>query len=111
MLAKARGLDWSRLLKLGDLQKELQVSLEEMLELVEEVLHPEPYSRDEICKTLGISAEQLCADILSANTQHGERAVRPQEIKINTFLLLYNTTHFTMLNYIANNEILAQGRL
>uniref|UniRef100_A0A8C1NI30 N-acetylgalactosamine kinase n=2 Tax=Cyprinus carpio TaxID=7962 RepID=A0A8C1NI30_CYPCA len=70
MLAKARGLDWSRLLKLGDLQKELQVSLEQMLELVEEVLHPEPYSRDEICKTLGISAEQLCEDILSANTQH-----------------------------------------
>ncbi|KAF4095276.1 N-acetylgalactosamine kinase [Onychostoma macrolepis] len=69
MLAKARGLDWSRLLKLGDLQKELQVSLEQMLELVE-VLHPEPYSRDEICKTLGISAEQLCEDILSANTQH-----------------------------------------
>uniref|UniRef100_A0A8C2GEH0 Galactokinase 2 n=1 Tax=Cyprinus carpio TaxID=7962 RepID=A0A8C2GEH0_CYPCA len=70
MLAKARGLDWSRLLKLGDLQKELQVSLEQMLELVEELLHPEPYSREEICKTLGISAEQLCEDILSANTQH-----------------------------------------
>ncbi|XP_016406583.1 N-acetylgalactosamine kinase-like [Sinocyclocheilus rhinocerous] len=70
MLAKARGLDWSRLLKLGDVQKELQVSLEQMLELVEEALHPEPYSRDEICKTLGISAEQLCGNILSANTQH-----------------------------------------
>ncbi|KAI2648242.1 N-acetylgalactosamine kinase [Labeo rohita] len=70
MLAKARGLDWSRLLKLGDLQKELQVSLKQMLELVEEVLHPEPYSRDEICKTLGISNEQLCENILSANTQH-----------------------------------------
>ncbi|KAK2867411.1 hypothetical protein Q8A67_025528 [Cirrhinus molitorella] len=70
LLAKARGLDWSRLLKLGDLQKELKVSLEQMLELVEEVLHPEPYSRDEICKTLGISNEQLCENILSANTQH-----------------------------------------
>ncbi|XP_016308006.1 N-acetylgalactosamine kinase-like [Sinocyclocheilus anshuiensis] len=70
MLAKVRGLDWSRLLKLGDVQKELQVSLEQMLELVEEALHPEPYSTDEICKTLGISAEQLCENILSANTQH-----------------------------------------
>ncbi|XP_059402779.1 N-acetylgalactosamine kinase [Carassius carassius] len=70
MLAKARGLDWSCLLKLGDLQKELQVSVEQMLELVEEVLHPEPYSREEICQTLGISAQQLCEDILSANTQH-----------------------------------------
>lgn len=70
VLAKARGVDWQRLLKLGDLQKELQASLEEMLELLEEVLHPEPYSREEICTTLGISAEQLCQDILSANTQH-----------------------------------------
>ncbi len=88
MLAKARGLDWSRLLKLGDLQKELQVSLEQMLELVEEVLHPEPYSRDEICKTLAISAEQLCEDILSANTQHGERAVTDHR-NHNQHYLLY----------------------
>ncbi|XP_077067280.1 N-acetylgalactosamine kinase isoform X2 [Siphateles boraxobius] len=70
MLAKARGVDWRRLLKLADLQKELRASLEEMLELLEEVLHPEPYSREEICSTLGISAEQLGQDILSANTQH-----------------------------------------
>ncbi|XP_043083640.1 N-acetylgalactosamine kinase [Puntigrus tetrazona] len=70
MLAKARGLDWSGLLKLGDLQKELRLSLEQMLELVEEVLHPEPYSRDEICRSLGISAQQLREDVLSANTQH-----------------------------------------
>ncbi|KAK7121281.1 hypothetical protein R3I93_022388 [Phoxinus phoxinus] len=70
MLAKARDVDWRRLLKLGDLQKELQASLEEMLELLEAVLHPEPYSRDEICGTLGISAEELGQNILSANTQH-----------------------------------------
>lgn len=43
-----------------------------MLELVEEVLHPEPYSREEICKNLGITAQQLCDSILSANTQHGK---------------------------------------
>lgn len=70
MLAKARGLEWSRLQKLGELQTELKVSLEKMLELVEDVLHPEPYTREEICKTLGISTEQLCENILSTNTQH-----------------------------------------
>ncbi|XP_056308650.1 N-acetylgalactosamine kinase [Danio aesculapii] len=70
MLAKARGLDWRRLLKLGDLQKELRVSLEKMLELLEELLHPEPYSREEICRSLGITDQQLGEDILSANTQH-----------------------------------------
>ncbi|XP_051548272.1 N-acetylgalactosamine kinase [Myxocyprinus asiaticus] len=70
MLAKARGLQWSQLQKLGELQMELQASLDEMLELVEEVLHPEPYSTEEICKTLSISTEHLRENILSTNTQH-----------------------------------------
>ncbi|XP_064785232.1 N-acetylgalactosamine kinase isoform X1 [Oncorhynchus masou masou] len=70
MLAKARGLEWGRLLKLSQVQAELEASLEEMLRLVAEVLHPEPYSREEVCKALGITTEQLCTDLLSPNTQH-----------------------------------------
>ncbi|XP_056138160.1 N-acetylgalactosamine kinase [Lampris incognitus] len=70
MLAKARNLEWSRLFKLAQVQAELKVSLGEMLSLVDEVLHTEPYSREEICKTLGITPEELCTDLLSANTQH-----------------------------------------
>lgn len=70
MLAKARGLDGGRLLKLAQVQTELEASLEEMEALVEEVLHPEPYGREEVCKVLGITAEQLCSELLSANTQH-----------------------------------------
>lgn len=41
-----------------------------MLELVEEILHPESYSKEEVCKILGITPQQLCDNILSANTQH-----------------------------------------
>ncbi|XP_035810463.2 N-acetylgalactosamine kinase [Amphiprion ocellaris] len=70
MLAKARGLESSRLLKLAQAQRELKASLEEMLTLVDEVLHPEPYSREEICRVLGITSEQFSTDLLSANTQH-----------------------------------------
>uniref|UniRef100_A0AAQ6IGH2 Galactokinase 2 n=1 Tax=Anabas testudineus TaxID=64144 RepID=A0AAQ6IGH2_ANATE len=70
MLAQARGLDSSRLLKLAQVQTELKASLDEMLDLVDEVLHPEPYSREEICKTLGITSEQFSTELLSANTQH-----------------------------------------
>ncbi|KAL0968677.1 hypothetical protein UPYG_G00270090 [Umbra pygmaea] len=70
MLAKARGLEWGRLLKLSQVQMELGASLEEMLRLVAEVLHPEPYSREEVCKALGITMEQLSTDLLSPNTQH-----------------------------------------
>ncbi|XP_054883791.1 N-acetylgalactosamine kinase [Poeciliopsis prolifica] len=70
MLAQARGLDPSRLVKLQQVQTELKASLEEMLALVDEVLHPEPYSREEICKVLGVTTEQMCTELLSANTQH-----------------------------------------
>uniref|UniRef100_A0A8C5EQ27 Galactokinase 2 n=1 Tax=Gouania willdenowi TaxID=441366 RepID=A0A8C5EQ27_GOUWI len=70
MLAKARGLDFSRFLKLAQVQTELKASLKEMLLLVEEMLHVEPYSREEICKVLGITMEQFSADLLSDNTQH-----------------------------------------
>ncbi|XP_069018724.1 N-acetylgalactosamine kinase [Embiotoca jacksoni] len=70
MLARAVNLDLSRALTLAQVQTELNASLDEMLALVEEVLHCEPYSREEICKVLGITAEQLSTDLLSANTQH-----------------------------------------
>ncbi|KAM9854364.1 N-acetylgalactosamine kinase [Aulostomus maculatus] len=70
MLAHARGLTSSRLVKLAQVQTELRASLEEMLQLVEEVLHPEPYSREEICKVLGITSEQFSTELLSTNTQH-----------------------------------------
>ncbi|CAG05542.1 unnamed protein product, partial [Tetraodon nigroviridis] len=69
-LARARGLDSSRLLKLAQVQSELKASLEEMLALVDEVLHPEAYSREEICQGLGITSEQFSTTVLSSNTQH-----------------------------------------
>lgn len=71
-LARARGLDSSKLLKLAQVQTELKASLEEMLALVDEVLHPEAYSREEICQGLGITSEQFSTKVLSSNTQHGE---------------------------------------
>lgn len=73
VLAQARGLDRSRMMKLAEVQRSLKASLEEMLALVDEVLHPEPYGREEICKVLGITPEQFSTELLSANTQHGEQ--------------------------------------
>ncbi|XP_053740768.1 N-acetylgalactosamine kinase isoform X1 [Synchiropus splendidus] len=70
LLAQARGLDPSGLLKLAQVQSALKASLEEMVSLVDEVLHPEPYGREEICKLLGITPEQFSTELLSANTQH-----------------------------------------
>uniref|UniRef100_A0A8C5ARF7 Galactokinase 2 n=1 Tax=Gadus morhua TaxID=8049 RepID=A0A8C5ARF7_GADMO len=70
MLAKVKGLEWKRLVKLAQVQTELGASLEEMLSLVEEVLHSDAYSRAEICQALGITPEQFSTDLLSSNTQH-----------------------------------------
>lgn len=72
LLARARGLDSSRSWKLAQVQTELKVSLEEMLALVDEVLHPEAYSLEEICQGLGITSEEFSTKVLSSNTQHGE---------------------------------------
>ncbi|XP_041895326.1 N-acetylgalactosamine kinase isoform X2 [Corvus kubaryi] len=69
LLSKSKGLEWKKMLRLHDVQTKLGVSLEEMLTIVEEVLHPEPYSAEEICKCLGITLEELRSQILSQNMQ------------------------------------------
>ncbi|XP_074989220.1 N-acetylgalactosamine kinase isoform X3 [Caretta caretta] len=69
LLSKSKGLEWKKMLKLQDVQAKLGVSLKEMLTIVEEVFHPEPYSVEEICTCLGISLEELRTQILSQNTQ------------------------------------------
>ncbi|XP_056428207.1 N-acetylgalactosamine kinase isoform X5 [Hyla sarda] len=69
ILAKSKGLDWKNLMKLGDVQSRLGVTVGDMLAIVEQVLHPESYTREEVCETLGVSLEDLCASVLSQNTQ------------------------------------------
>ncbi|XP_070619340.1 N-acetylgalactosamine kinase isoform X2 [Erythrolamprus reginae] len=69
LLAKSRGLDWKAVAKLQDVQTKLKLSLEEMLAVVEEALHPEPYNLEEIGGNLGISPTELRTQILSQNTQ------------------------------------------
>lgn len=62
------------MLRLEEVQAKLGISLEEMLLITEDALHPEPYSPEEICKCLGISLQELKTQILSPNTQDGESA-------------------------------------
>lgn len=51
IIAKMSGLKWQKVTKLADLQKELNLSLEEMERIVLEHLHTEPYSKLEVRKT------------------------------------------------------------
>ncbi|KAM9064952.1 N-acetylgalactosamine kinase isoform X2 [Sarcophilus harrisii] len=68
-LAKYKGLEWNKALCLEEVQVTLGLSLEEMLLLVEEVFHSEPYSPEEVCSYLEISLEKLKTTILCKNTQ------------------------------------------
>lgn len=70
ILAKKKSLQWKELFRLADLQKALDVSLEEVAELVERNLHEQPYTKDEICHLLGVTKDELNAYSLTPNTQH-----------------------------------------
>lgn len=72
LLAKYKGLQWDKVLRLEEVQANLGVSLEEMLLITEDALHPEPYSSEEVCRCLEISLQELRTQILSPNTQDGE---------------------------------------
>lgn len=76
VLAKHKGLQWDKVLRLEEVQTQLGISLEEMLLVTEDALHAEPYSREEVCRCLGISLEELRSQILTPNTQDGESAGR-----------------------------------
>lgn len=57
-------------MKLGDLQKNLGCSLEEVIRLVEENLHEEPYTKEEIGRELGTSVSHLDEVSFTPNTRN-----------------------------------------
>ena len=72
VIAKQKGLDWRRLRKLINLQEELKLELREMNAVVSDSLQQEAYSRDDICKILEISSEELESESLSDMTKEME---------------------------------------
>lgn len=48
IMAKKRGLSWEKVSSLADLQSAVRASLVEMVDLVKELLHEEPYSKEEV---------------------------------------------------------------
>ncbi|CAH1797812.1 unnamed protein product, partial [Owenia fusiformis] len=70
VICKRKELNWREYRKLGDVHKALGVKLEDMNNIVKEVLHKEPYSKQEICDILNVTAEELNEVTLSSNTTH-----------------------------------------
>ncbi|KAK7116531.1 hypothetical protein V1264_002198 [Littorina saxatilis] len=68
IIAKSKGLPWRQIRRLGDLQIELGASLQNMQKMVLEELHTKPYHKDEVCKILEVTTEELAETSLSENT-------------------------------------------
>jgi len=67
------GEAWKDLLKLKDVQVKAGVSIAEMLDKVENVLHPEDYTVEEVMEILDIDKDYLKSNVLTPNTQNVER--------------------------------------
>lgn len=70
ILAKQNQLDWTKILKVSDLQEALGCSLEQLLDIVNNSLHDGRYTKDEVCKLLEISSSELDQISLTPNTRH-----------------------------------------
>lgn len=69
VIAKKKGLNWREVRKLILLADSLGLPLDEMAAIVTEHLHPEPYTREEICKVLEITDEELIRECLSEKSK------------------------------------------
>ena len=68
VIAQHKQVDWQACSTLGQLQEALKVDLVTMLQIVEDCLHPQVYSKEEVCSLLGVDDAQLKETCLSANT-------------------------------------------
>ena len=69
VIAKVKGKDWRQVRKLLTLQESLGLPLSEMASVVRDVLHPGEYTREELCKILEISDEELQSECLNEKTR------------------------------------------
>ena len=71
VLAKSQNLDWRLIKKPLDLQKALNSSLLELIQLAKKNLHAEAYTIEEICALLDTNLDELARTSLSQNTCNG----------------------------------------
>ena len=68
ILAKRKDLKWQDIRKLGQLMDALQLPLDKMIAVVTDNLHDGPYTKEEVCKALEISEEDLKSQCMSPST-------------------------------------------
>ncbi|XP_057290502.1 N-acetylgalactosamine kinase-like [Hydractinia symbiolongicarpus] len=68
ILSNKAGIEWRKTRRLLDTQNAMNKSLDEMVQLVEKTFHKEPYTREEVCKELNITDEELIKECLNPTT-------------------------------------------
>ncbi|XP_068672101.1 N-acetylgalactosamine kinase-like isoform X1 [Montipora foliosa] len=68
VLAKVSNLDWKKVRRLSEVQQENEKTLEEMVEMVDAVLHSEPYTKTELCEFFGLSEDDFVSQCMSPST-------------------------------------------
>ncbi|XP_065838833.1 N-acetylgalactosamine kinase-like [Oscarella lobularis] len=85
VISHLKGLAWKDTRKLCEVQNALSLSLEQMVTVVEETLHKEPYTRKEIAKILGISDDEL--------REHSLKSKNATTLDLQTFHLHNRAKH------------------
>lgn len=76
IISKKCGKEWRKTRRLVDTQNSLEKTLPEMLQLVEEFLNKTPYTREDVCKELEITDDELIKECLNPTT------AKAQEFKL-----------------------------
>ena len=71
VLARSKGLASADIKKLGDVQTALGSDVDDLVEVVKDTLHTEPYTKQEVCDIMGVSVESLEENTLSARSRAG----------------------------------------
>lgn len=70
VIAKSQGCKFKKRLRLSDVQAMLGLQLPQMVEMVQNVLHPEQYTRAELCQVLEMTEDEFQSLVLGKNTRH-----------------------------------------
>ena len=99
-MAKSKGLNWKDFRRLGDLQKQLELSLGAMIELVENTLHKNPYTKEEVCNILEVTEGELNQISLSEKSWNGKH-----QLKLDNLFWLFAAQSYDLIGLIASHVI------
>ncbi|XP_066250328.1 N-acetylgalactosamine kinase [Euwallacea similis] len=69
IIAMKKGLDWTQIKRLGELQKILSLTLDDMIQITKESLKETPYSKGDIVRELNTTSSLLDTMSLTPNTR------------------------------------------